>query len=94
MLEIFTDNWDEPPALNDGERLCRIVTTNPCDSMYAVRTREMDGEEHEDEFHAEVRLALRRKLGRRGPSAYLGFEDVTDLYYYNAEGGERWDTRR
>lgn len=75
-MELFTDNWGEPPVLYEGERLYRITTDNPRDSLYIIRPMNMG----EDEFIDEVRFALIRKYGKRGKAIMFGFEDVTDLY--------------
>lgn len=76
-MELFTDNWDNPPVLYEGERLYRIVTDNPCDSLYVVRPADMG----EDDLISEVRWALIRKYGKRGKEIMFGFEDVTGLHY-------------
>lgn len=79
---IFTDNWDEPPVLYEGERLYRIHTTNPSDNLFTVRPA--DGRYNritDDEFREHVRSMLRAKFGKRGWYMLDRLEDVTDYWY-------------
>lgn len=71
MLDIFSNNWDDLPELNDGERLIRIITGNWVESLYAIVTDDMD-------LEYEIRTALRFKHGRS--YTYEGYEDATYLY--------------
>lgn len=71
MLDIFTDNWDNTPVLNDGERLVRILTNNPMNELYTIVDDSMD----DDEIHEEIQFALRRKSGKA--VQYGGFEDAS-----------------
>lgn len=88
-MELFTDNWDNPPVLYEGERLYRIVTDNPCDNLLAVCPADMG----EDDLIDEIRWALIRKYGKRGKAIMFGFEDVTDLYYRNEPEPLDYDER-
>lgn len=71
MLDIFSNDWDDLPELNDGERLIRIITGNWMDSLYAIVTDDMD-------IEYEIRTALRFRYGRS--YTYEGYEDATYLY--------------
>lgn len=91
MLNIFTDNWDELPTLNEGERLVRIITDNSCDELYTI----IDDSTDED----DIAFALRRKCGQY--VQYEGYEDQTFLYERieaankatdDAWNGESWYT--
>lgn len=73
MLELFTDNWNNPPVLNDGERMLRIITGNSLDELYAV----VDGSMGDDEIEEEVRFAIRRRFGR--VHGYAGYEDASHI---------------
>lgn len=89
MLDIFTDNWDELPTLNDGERLVHIVTGNPCDVLYTI----IDGNASEDEIDEDIIFALRHKFGRRVRYRYT--EDMMYLYERlesaRKDAKEAWD---
>lgn len=77
MFDIFTDNWDEPPALYPSERLIRIRTNNPSDELYAIWSFARDGDA--GILRDDVALALRRKFGH---GVYVcGLEDVTDCWH-------------
>lgn len=83
---IFTDNWDEPPVLRDGERLYRIHTDNPSDNLFTVRPANGRYNRITDEdFREHVRSMLRGKFGKRGWYMLDELEDVTDLYYGKEE---------
>lgn len=73
MLDIFTDNWDNPPVLNDGERMLRILTDNPVNELYVIVDDSMD----DDEVHDEIRSALRHKYGKH--MEYGGYEDASHI---------------
>lgn len=80
---IFTDGWDNPPALNDGERLYQIHTDNPCDHLYTVRpANSWLNRITDEEFEEHVKSMLRSKFGKRGWYMLDRLEDVTD-YWYN-----------
>jgi hypothetical protein len=72
MLNIFTDNWMEPPILQEGDRMLHIDTGNPMDNLFVIV------DDRVEDVDQEIRLALRRKHGRN--YTYRGYEDVTDLY--------------
>ena len=77
-MELFTDNWMNPPVLYEGERLYRIVNhSNPCDNLLVVRPADMHGTEFDD----AVRWALFLKYGKRAAHMCYELEDVTELYY-------------
>ena len=89
MLDIFTDNWDNPPILSEGERMLRILTDNPCDELYVIVDDSMD----DDEVHDEIQFALRRKLGKA--AQYGGFEDSSwiceDWADAQKDANDAWD---
>lgn len=89
MLNIFTDNWDNPPVLNDGERMLRIITDNPCNELYVIVDDSLDDDELED----EIRFALRHKFG--ASVEYGGFEDASyiceEAEEIEAIADEGWD---
>lgn len=72
-MELFTDNWGEPPVLYEGERLCHIITTNPCDSVFAI----WDTNKYTE---TEFRIEAANTLYWQKRAQLMGFEDVTDLY--------------
>ena len=76
MLNIFTDNWDNLPVLDDHERMLRIITSNPMNELYVIVDDVVDDEELEE----ELRWSLSRQYGRRGQRMYKSYEDVSDLY--------------
>lgn len=76
MIDLFTDNWDSPPVLYDGDRLVRVRTTNPCDVLFAIwESNRMSADELDD----ELRRAIKWRKGL--VPEYDGFEDVTDYWY-------------
>ena len=87
MLNIFTDNWNDTPTLNEGERMLRIVTENPSDNLYVIVDDSMD----EDDLEDEIRFALRRKYG----CEYGGYEDVSCICEWSEsaqrDADEAWD---
>lgn len=89
MLNIFTDNWDNPPVLNDGERMLRIITDNPCNELYVIVDDSLDDDELED----EIRFALRHKFG--ASVEYGGFEDASciceDWIEAQNDAEDAWD---
>lgn len=86
MLDIFTDNWDNPPVLNDGERMLRILTDNPLNELYVIVDDSMD----DDEVHDEIRFALRHKYGIQHME-YGGFEDASHICVMAEEVNETAD---
>jgi len=89
MLDIFTDNWDNPPVLNDGERMLRILTDNPVNELYVIVDDSID----DDELHEEILFALRHKFGTS--AEYGGFEDASyiceEAKEIEAIADEGWD---
>lgn len=85
MLNIFTDNWVNPPVLNDGERMLRILTGNPVNELYVIVDDSMD----DDEVNDEIRFALRHKCGKH--MEYGGFEDVSYICVQAKEVNETAD---
>lgn len=76
MIDLFTDNWDSPPVLYDGDRLVRVRTTNPRDVTFAIwESNRMSADELDD----ELRRAIKWRKGL--VPEYDGFEDVTDYWY-------------
>ncbi|GEM_PF-3961335 len=73
-IDLFTDNWQAPPTLHEGERLCHIITTNPADNLYAIWDTTRLSE-------VEFRIQVANDLFWRKRAVYEGFEDVTDLWY-------------
>ncbi|MGR1083927.1 hypothetical protein ACUYFE_07865 [Olegusella massiliensis] len=71
---IYTDGGNFADiALNDGERLMQIHTSNPWNRIYCV----WEKDETEEEFLDEVNSALYKKYGRRHPRV----EDIEDASY-------------
>ena len=73
MLDIFTDNWNELPELNEDEHIYRIHTNNPSDNLYTIT--DLTG----DELYDEVAFAIRRKHGK--DVRVLDLEDVSCILY-------------
>lgn len=71
MLNIFTDNWDKLPTLNEGEHLLRIITDNIYDELYVIVDEDMDADD-------EIRRALRHKFG--SAVCYGGYLDMEYMY--------------
>lgn len=73
-INLFTDNWMQPPVLQEGERLCHIITTNPADNLYAIwdTTRLTE---------VEFRIQVTNDLFWQKRALFEGFEDLTDCYY-------------
>ena len=69
MLDIFTDNWSERPALNNGERLLRLLT-NTGSELYVIVDDTITN------VDAEIAWSLRRMFGRH--AVCDGYEDVSD----------------
>lgn len=69
MLNIFTDNWENPPILNDGERMLHIFTRDPGSALYTLVDDSID------DVDGEIRFALRHKYGKH--YYYNGYEDVS-----------------
>lgn len=80
MLNIFTDNWDNPPILNEDESVYRIYTSNHNDVLYAIT--DLTGDELDD----EVRFALRHTFG--DAVKLVDLEDVSCIIYEEAEAKE------
>lgn len=62
MIDIFDYEMTDEDTfeLREGERLYRIRTDNPMDSLWFVDSRELGDEELE----GDVRRAIRKKRGR------------------------------
>lgn len=70
-MELLTDNWDNPPRLNEGERMLRLIDRS--NELYAIVSDDMD----EEEIESEIRLALRKKFGKG--HEYNGYEDASHI---------------
>ena len=82
MLNLFTDNWDVPPTLNDGERMVNVMTDNSTDILYAIVDDDMSSEEVDE----ECAFALRQKYGRG-----VHYEGYADASYICAAWQEALD---
>lgn len=71
MLNIFTDNWENPPILNDGERMLQLFAGLRGDAYYVIVDDSLD----DDELDDEICRALRHKFGM--DYAYAGFKDAS-----------------
>lgn len=69
MLNLFTDNWMDPPILNEGEKMIRIMTSNDMNILYAIVDETMTAEEIDE----EASFALRKGYGKS--LHYLGYAD-------------------
>lgn len=79
-VEFFNAGMTELSNLYDDERLIQVHTTNSIndDGLYFTA---MTDEIEDEDFEGEIRYALGRRYGRGGGDMYVGWEDVTDLYY-------------
>lgn len=85
MLNIFKDNWENPPILNEGERMLRIM--GYYDALYVIVD---DDVEDVDEA---IRAALRAKYGKN--YLYEGWKDVSYICEFweraQADADEAWE---
>lgn len=71
---IYTDGGNFADiALNDGERLMQIITSNPSNKLYCV----WEKDETEEDFLDEVNSALYKKYGKHHPR----IEEIGDASY-------------
>lgn len=74
MLTIFADNWNNPPILNEGKRMLRILTDNDYDYLLVIV------DDSVEDLDDELRWVLRRLCGQQ--AVYNGYEDMSYVCEY------------